>query len=81
MRTTITLDDDVAAKLEAEVRRTGRAFKTVVNDALRRGLLRRPHVEEAPPFVVRSKPLGLRAGLSYDNVEELLDITETPLRP
>ena len=37
-RTTLTLDPDVSARLEAEVRRTERALKVVVNDALRRGL-------------------------------------------
>ena len=38
MRTTLTLDDDVAAKLKAEARRAGRSFREIVNDALRRGL-------------------------------------------
>ena len=38
MRTTLTLDDDVAAELE-RLRRTGDAsLKDLVNDALRRGL-------------------------------------------
>ena len=77
MRTTLTLDDDVAAKLEAEVRRTGRSLKDVVNEAIRTGLLR---PQTATPgragFVIRSKALGLRAGYSYDNVEELLDHAE-----
>lgn len=36
MRTTITLDSDVAARLERL--RAGRSFKALVNDALRRGL-------------------------------------------
>jgi hypothetical protein len=35
MRTTVTLDDDVDAMLRAEIRRTGRPFKEVVNEALR----------------------------------------------
>jgi hypothetical protein len=35
MRTTVTLDDDVDAMLRAEVRRTGRSFKQVVNELLR----------------------------------------------
>ena len=38
MRTTLTLDDDVAALLQQAVRQTGRSFKEVVNDALRTGL-------------------------------------------
>ena len=31
-------------------------------------------------FVVRAQPLGLMPGLSYDNIEELLDVAEGPLR-
>lgn len=38
MRTTLTIDDDVAALLQQAVRQTGRSFKEVVNDALRAGL-------------------------------------------
>jgi hypothetical protein len=80
VRTTITLDEDIAAKLQAEVRRSGRSFKDVVNEAIRAGLLKRAPAKAAPRFVVRSKPLGLRPGLSYDNVEELLDAAESPSR-
>lgn len=36
MRTTLTLDDDVAAILEAERRRTGESMREVVNRLLRR---------------------------------------------
>jgi hypothetical protein len=37
MRTTITLDDDVAALIESERARTGESFRAVVNRLLRRG--------------------------------------------
>ena len=37
MRTTLTLDDDVAAKLKTESQRAGRSFREVVNETLRRG--------------------------------------------
>ena len=39
MRTTLTLDDDLFMALNERARSTGRTFKEVVNDALRRGLL------------------------------------------
>jgi hypothetical protein len=39
LRTTLTLDDDVYRKLEAETRRTGRSFKVVVNERLRVSLI------------------------------------------
>ena len=79
MRTTLTLDDDVAKLLEKEEQRTGASFKHVVNHFLRLGLMagKRP---PRKPFVVTPRKLGLPAGLSYDNVEELLDALEGPER-
>ena len=38
MRTTLTLDDDVAARLKELARRKGISFKEAVNSVLRRGL-------------------------------------------
>ena len=38
MRTTLTLNDDVAAKLREEGARRGTTFKATVNSCLRRGL-------------------------------------------
>jgi hypothetical protein len=38
VRTTLTLDPDVAAKLKNEARRHGISFKEAVNSNLRRGL-------------------------------------------
>lgn len=79
MRTTLTLDDDVAAKLRAEARKTGEPFKTVVNRTLRTGLSVRSQATSLPPFKVKARPLGLRPGFSYDNVWELIDQIEGPL--
>ena len=81
MRTTLTLDEDVAAKLRAEARRSGRSFRAVVNDALRLGLERQPRAGAPPRFTIAARDLGeLRPGLSLDNVEELLDQIEGPAR-
>jgi plasmid stability protein len=38
MRTTLTIDDDLARRLKQRAVDTGRAFKDVVNEALRSGL-------------------------------------------
>ena len=47
MRTTITLDDDVAEKLQAKMRRRRtNNFKETVNDVLRRGLVASSDVED-----------------------------------
>ncbi|MGQ0849308.1 MAG: CopG family transcriptional regulator [Actinomycetota bacterium] len=40
MRTTISLDDDVAALIEAERRRTGETFRQTVNRLLRKAVQR-----------------------------------------
>lgn len=40
MRTTITLDPDVAARIDKEVAKGEQTFKDIVNSALRRGLER-----------------------------------------
>jgi hypothetical protein len=76
VRTTLSLDDDVANLLNKEVRRSGISFKQAVNDFLRLGLMAsRQHIRKS--FVVTPRPLGLPPGLSYDNVEELLEALES----
>jgi hypothetical protein len=79
VRTTLTLDDDVAAKLRAEARRAGEPFKQTVNRVLRTGLNVRSAAVSAPPFKVKARPLGLRPGFSYDQVWELIEQAEGPL--
>lgn len=80
MRTTLTLDEDVAVKLHAEARRTGRSFREVVNESIRRGLATRQRARSAAPFKVTARDLGnLRAGLDLDNIAELLERVEGPL--
>jgi plasmid stability protein len=79
MRTTLTLDDDVAAKLRAAARRSGRSFRDVVNDVLRRGLATRPPPTRRDPFRVQVRDLGaLRAGLSLDRIGDLIEQAEGP---
>jgi len=80
VRTTLTLDDDVAAKLKAESRRAGRPFKQIVNETLRRGLISRPATPGLRPFKVKVRDLGnLKPGLSLDNVSELIEQLEGSL--
>ena len=58
MRTTVTLDPDVEAKLRAVMRERGVSFKAAINDAIRTGLSA-PAVE-ARRFRVKAVPLGAR---------------------
>jgi hypothetical protein len=76
VRTTLTLDDDVAAKLRAEARRSGEPFKQTVNRVLRTGLNVRSAAVSAPSFKIKARPLGLRPGFSYDKVWELIEQAE-----
>lgn len=80
MRTTLTLDEDVAAKLKAEVRRSGKSFRNIVNDTLRHGLVEKRVATGRRPFKIDARDLGnLRPGLSLDNVGELLEQVEGSL--
>ena len=80
MRTTLTLDDDVAAKLKAEQSRAGRPFKEIVNETLRRGLASRRAAARRHAFTVAARDLGaLKPGLSLDNIGELIEQTEDSL--
>jgi hypothetical protein len=78
MRTTLTLDEDIAAKLRSEARKTGKPFKVIVNETLREGFLAKRSQKSLPPFKVKTRSLGLRPGLSYDCVGKLLEELEGP---
>jgi plasmid stability protein len=79
MRTTLTLDEDVAAKLRAEARRSGKSFKQAVNEFLRIGLNTRRTPAARVPFRVEARDLGrLKPGVSLDNVSDLLEFVEGP---
>jgi Ribbon-helix-helix protein, copG family len=79
-RTTLTLEDDVAARLREEVRRQGRPLKAVVNEALRAGLATATgSPDAASPFRLEPRDLGLRPGIDLDDIQGLLDhLDEAP---
>ena len=69
MRTTLTVDDDLAERLAQLARDTRQPFKVVVNEALRRGL-----GELAPstaPFDYQPHPGLLRSGIDPRGFNEL----------
>lgn len=72
MRTTLTLDDDVAALLNKEARRSGEPFKQIVNRYLRLGLTAAKQPARKP-FKVKALNLGLPP---FEKVEELLEYLE-----
>lgn len=77
MRTTLSLDDDVAVLIERARAKGGRSLKDVVNDALRRGLrqMERPEPER-PRYVTPSSDLGRCLVGSLDDVAEALAVAE-----
>jgi hypothetical protein len=77
MRTTLTLDDDVAATVERLRRNRGIGLKQLINDALRRGLRemsRRTGTRE--PVRTQAVALGRLRISSIDNIAEALAIVE-----
>lgn len=76
-RTTLTLDDDVRAKLEAEMRKTGKSFKETVNETLRSGLSARKKTA-SKPFEIRAWNMGLKPGYSFDKPWDLIEEIEGP---
>lgn len=57
MRITITLDDDVAALIDAERARTGEPFRVAVNRLLRRGARSAPPAAPADLPVLPGRPI------------------------
>jgi len=78
IRTTITLDDDVAVKLKAAMRKSGGSFKETVNETLRAGLLAQHTAKKRKPFKIRAKDMGLKPGYSLDKPWDLIEEIEGP---
>lgn len=77
MRTTLTLDDDVARKLKEIARATDRSFKEVVNESIRRGLaVGETSLPDQEPFVVEARARGFRTGVDATKLNQLYDDLE-----
>lgn len=73
MRTTVTLDDDVAAAVEQMRRDRSAGLSEVVNELIRAGLgAKRPR----QPFRQRTESIGIR--IDVTNVAEALELLEEP---
>jgi predicted nucleic acid-binding protein len=64
MRTTLTLDPDVATKAKKGAPKLHKPFKEVINAALRVGLDEVLKPPPARPYRTKARPLGLRQGLA-----------------
>jgi hypothetical protein len=74
VRTTLTLDDDVAALLKKEARKSGEPFKQILNRYLRLGLTA-PKQSAPKRFVVKAKNVGLP---DFEKTEQYLEFLEGP---
>ena len=76
MRTTLTLDPDVARLIEEEVHRLRKPFKQVVNEALRRGLAPGGPRGAVRPYRVRPHATRLLPGIDRGKLNALADELE-----
>lgn len=75
VRTTLTLDPDVARMLQEEAHRLRKPFKDVVNDAIRRGLAPQRRAATAP-YRVKVHSTKLRPGVDRAGFNKLADELE-----
>lgn len=79
MRTTVTLEPDVARLIEEAMRRRRQSFKQVINDAIRRGLLPGHAREKPAPYRVTPHQAKLRPGYDPRGFNKLADALEDEL--
>jgi predicted transcriptional regulator len=71
MRTTVTLDDDVAYQLQNLSARLRKPFKVILNDVIRNGLPSMEKPQKIKPFKVKTWNLKLRPGYEGVNFNHL----------
>lgn len=78
VRTTLTLDEDVAKRLRERARRRGESFKEIVNETLRKGLSTgEKSSTPLPKFEVKPKACGFQTGVDVLRLNQLNDQLET----
>jgi len=76
MRTTLTLDDDLAGILEEKAREMGMSFKEVVNRTIRAGLGEPARRRRGPAPRVIPHSFGFKPGIDLDKLNQLADELE-----
>ncbi|MEQ1949397.1 MAG: hypothetical protein ABL995_19560 [Bryobacteraceae bacterium] len=75
----MTLDDDVHERAKDFSKSHGLPFRQALNELVRAGLRAEKTAKPSRNFRIKPQHLGLRPGLSYDNIENLLEIGEGEL--
>lgn len=78
VRTTVTLNREVQLRAAAFCKSRGLSFREGLNELVRLGLVAQSQPAAAEPFRLVPRRMGLKPGLSYDNIEELLELAEGP---
>lgn len=73
MRTTLTLDPDLAKKLKDLAHRQGQSFKQTLNDVVRRGLATRTQGPRRARYTVEPHRGGFRPGIDPGKLNQLVD--------
>ena len=76
MRTTLTIDDDLAEQIQEYRRRHGHSLKRVINGLLREGLQSRQRRRKGETYRTRAYKLGMRPGFDPLKLNQLLDELE-----
>ena len=72
----MTLDKDVERLVRDAMHRSRRSFKETLNAALRTGLAAKLARNKGTRFVVKARPMGLRAGIDPASLNKLADALE-----
>jgi hypothetical protein len=76
MRTTLTIDDDLAGLLKQRARELGLPFKEVVNRTIRAGLGESAKARRGKPPKTVPHSFGFRPGIDLDKLGQLADELE-----
>jgi hypothetical protein len=76
IRTTVTLDDDVVARVKRESQSRGASFRDTLNDLLRAALVGMDNKPRRRALGIKPTPMGHKPGLNYDNIESLIEYGE-----
>jgi hypothetical protein len=76
IRTTVSLDDDVVARVKRESLSRGASFRDTLNDLLRAALLGIDYKPCRRALAILPTHMGHKPGLNYDSIESLLEYGE-----
>jgi len=76
MRTTLTIEEDIARQIRKRVAEKKLPLKRVINDLLRAGFAGNGKKEKTVPFKVEPHSFGFKPGIDQDKLGQLLDELE-----